>query len=39
MRLLLNACYYHMKERRPIVEPNYGFEEQLREYYYKNIKK
>ena len=32
-----DTCYYYMKERRPIVEPNYGFAEQLREYYSKNI--
>ena len=34
-----DTCFYYMKERRPIAEPNYGFEEQLREYYNKNIKK
>ena len=32
-----DTCYYYMKERRPIVEPNYGFVEQLKEYYAKNI--
>ena len=34
-----DRCYEYMKERRPIVDPNYGFVEQLRQYYDKYIKK
>ena len=34
-----DTCYKYMKERRPIVDPNPGFVEQLKEYYDKNIKK
>ena len=34
-----DTCFRYTKERRPIVEPNYGFEQQLREYYDKYIKK
>ena len=34
-----DTCYQFMKERRPVVDPNYGFVEQLREYYDKKIKK
>ena len=33
-----DTCYQFMKERRPVVDPNYGFVEQLREYYDKIIK-
>ena len=33
-----DTCYQFMKERRPVVDPNYGFVEQLREYYDKKIK-
>ena len=33
-----DICYQFMKERRPVVDPNYGFVEQLREYYDKIIK-
>ena len=34
-----DRCYQYMKERRPIVDPNPGFAEQLRQYYDKYIKK
>ena len=34
-----DICYNYMKERRPIVNPNSNFVEQLREYYDKYIKK
>ena len=34
-----DTCYNYMKERRPIVNPNSNFVEQLREYYDKYIKK
>ena len=33
-----DTCYKYVKERRPIVEPNVGFEAQLRDYYDKYIK-
>ena len=34
-----DTCYKYAKERRPIVDPNYGFAEQLKDYYDKYIKK
>ena len=34
-----NTCIEFIKEKRPIADPNYGFENQLKEYYYKYIKK
>ena len=34
-----DICYNYMKERRPIVNPNSNYVEQLREYYDKYIKK
>ena len=33
-----DTCYRYVKERRPIIEPNEGFEAQLRDYYEKYIK-
>ena len=33
-----DTCYRYVKERRPIIEPNGGFEAQLRDYYEKYIK-
>ena len=33
------TCYEFVKKKRPIIDPNYGFEEQLKDYYYKYIKK
>ena len=32
-----DTCYEFVKKRRPCVEPNYGFEQQLRDYYNKYI--
>ena len=34
-----DTCYAYTKERRPIIDPNPGFEQQLREYYNKTIRK
>ena len=34
-----DASYKFCKDRRPIVEPNDNFQEQLRDYYNKYIKK
>ena len=33
-----DTCINYIRERRPIAEPIYGFEMQLREFYEKNIK-
>ena len=33
-----DTIYYFMKERRPVVDPNWGFAEQLRDYYDRYIK-
>ena len=32
------TCYNYVKKRRSCIEPNYGFEKQLKDYYYKYIK-
>ena len=34
-----NTCIEFIRKKRPIADPNYGFESQLKEYYYKNINK
>ena len=34
-----NTCIDFIRNKRPIADPNYGFESQLKEYYYNNIKK
>ena len=34
-----NTCIEFIRNKRPIADPNYGFESQLKEYYYSNIKK
>ena len=33
------TCIDFIRQKRPIADPNYGFERQLKEYYYFNIKK
>ena len=33
-----NTCIDFIRKKRPIADPNYGFERQLRNYYNKNIK-
>ena len=33
-----NTCIDFIRKKRPSADPNYGFENQLKEYYYKNIK-
>ena len=33
-----DKCFDFVRKRRPCIEPNYGFENQLRSYYNKNIK-
>ena len=33
-----DTCYEYIRERRPIVEPIEGFQQQLREYYENNIR-
>ena len=32
------TCINFIRQKRPISDPNYGFEMQLKEYYYNNIK-
>ena len=32
-----DTCYEFIKKKRPCICPNYGFERQLKEYYYKYI--
>ena len=32
------TCINFIRQKRPIADPNYGFEMQLKEYYYNNIK-
>ena len=32
------TCYNFVKKKRPCIDPNYGFERQLKEYYYKYVK-
>ena len=33
-----DTCIEFIRKKRPIVDPNYGFENQLKDYYYKYIK-
>ena len=33
------TCIDFIRQKRPIADPNYGFESQLKEYYYRNILK
>ena len=32
------TCYEYVQKKRPCISPNYGFERQLKDYYYKYIK-
>ena len=32
------TCFEFVQKKRPCIEPNYGFERQLKDYYYKYIK-
>ena len=31
------TCFEFVRKKRPCIEPNYGFEQQLKDYYYKYI--
>ena len=34
-----DTSYLYIKERRPSIDPNYGFSQQLRNYYIQNMRK